>query len=100
MVLGNKIKRGRKKEKEGRSFGKLPSFFFPPFLFVFLTVFLLMVLLRCGDFGPNLVVFLCFKDSISFESLKFLIKITICCRNSKLSWIDKNLDQTLRGYRA
>ena len=52
MVVGNKNKRGRKKEKEGRGFGRLPSFFF-----VFLTVFFAMVLLRCGDFGPNLVVF-------------------------------------------
>ena len=52
MVVGNKNKRGPKKEKEGRCFGRLPSFFFTPFLFV---------------------VFLCFEDSISLESLKFLI---------------------------
>ena len=55
MVVGNKSKRGRKKEKGG-GFGRLPSFFFSPFLFVFLTVCFLMVLLRCGDFGPILVV--------------------------------------------
>ena len=60
MVVGNKNKRVRKKEKEGRGFGRLPSFFFPTFLFVFLTVCFLMVLLRCGDFGPNLVVFFVF----------------------------------------
>ena len=47
----------QKKEKEGRGFGKLPSFFFPHFLFVFLTVCFSSVLLRCVDFGPNLVVF-------------------------------------------
>ena len=34
MVVGNKDKRRQKKEKEGRSFGRLPSFFFPPFFFV------------------------------------------------------------------
>ena len=33
-VVGNKDKRGRKKEKEGRGFEELPSFFFPPFLLV------------------------------------------------------------------
>ena len=59
---GNKNKRGRKKEEEGRGFQRLPAFFFPPFLFVFLTVsfFFLIVLLRCVDFGPNLVVFFVF----------------------------------------
>ena len=57
MVVGDKNKKGRKKEKEGRGFGRLPSFFFPPFLFVFLTVCFLVVVLRCGDCGPNLVVF-------------------------------------------
>ena len=34
MVVGNKDKRGRKKEKEGWGFGRLPSFFFPPFSLV------------------------------------------------------------------
>ena len=34
--MGNEDKRGRKKEKEGRGFGRLPSFFFPSFLLVFL----------------------------------------------------------------
>ena len=33
MVAANEDKRGRKKEKEGRGFGELPSFFFPAFLF-------------------------------------------------------------------
>ena len=50
-------KKGRKKEKEGRGFGRLPSFFSPPFLFVFLTVCFLVFVLRCCDCGPNLVVF-------------------------------------------
>ena len=47
---GSKDKKGRKKEKEGRGFGRLPSFLFPPFLF-FSKFFC-----NC-DFGPNLVVF-------------------------------------------
>ena len=38
MVVGNKDKRGWKKEKEGRGFGGLLSFFFPPFLLVFLMI--------------------------------------------------------------
>ena len=29
MVVGNKDKKGRQIEKEGRGFGRLPSFFFP-----------------------------------------------------------------------
>ena len=49
MVVGNKDKRGRKEEKEGRGFRRLSSFFFPPFLF-----------LQGGDFGLNLVVFFVF----------------------------------------
>ena len=44
MVAGNKNKRGQKKEKEGRGFGRLPSFFFPSFLFVFSRFF------SSGDF--------------------------------------------------
>ena len=60
MVVGNKNKRGRKKEKEGRGFGRLPSFFFPPFLFVFLTI---CFLLRCGAFVQIWFCFLCFGDS-------------------------------------
>ena len=52
MVVGDKNKKGRKKEKEGRGFGRLPSF-----LFIFLTVCFLVVVLRCGDCGSNLVVF-------------------------------------------
>ena len=61
MVVGNKNKRGRKKEKEGRGFGRLPSsFFFPPFLFVFLTI---CFLLRCGAFVQIWLCFLCFEDS-------------------------------------
>ena len=51
MVVGNKNKRVRKKEKEGRGFRRSPSFFFPPFLFVFSRF------LSSGDFGLNLVVF-------------------------------------------
>ena len=54
MVVGNKNKRGRKKEKEGRGFRMLPSFLFPPFLFVYSKFF------SSGDFGPNLVVFFVF----------------------------------------
>ena len=38
MAVENKDKRGRKKEKEGRGFGRLPSFFFPPFLLVSLMI--------------------------------------------------------------
>ena len=34
MVVDNKDKKGRKKEKEGKSFGRLPSFFLPLFLLV------------------------------------------------------------------
>ena len=34
MVVGSKDKKERKKEKEGRGFGRLPSFFYPPFLLV------------------------------------------------------------------
>ena len=59
MVMENKNKRGRIKEKEGRGFGRLPSFFIPPFLFFF-SRFFSSVLLRCGVFGPNLVVFFVF----------------------------------------
>ena len=51
MVVGDKNKKGRKKEKEGKGFGRLPSFFFPPFLFIFLTIFFLVVVLRCGDWS-------------------------------------------------
>ena len=51
---GSRDKKGRKKEKEGRGFGRLPSFFFPPFLFVFSKFF------STCDFGPNLVLFLLF----------------------------------------
>ena len=48
MVVGNKDKRGRMEEREGRGFGMLPSFFFPPF-----CLFSHGCLLKCGDFGPN-----------------------------------------------
>ena len=34
LVFIIKNKRGRKKEKEGRGFGRLPSFSFPPFLLI------------------------------------------------------------------
>ena len=50
MVVGNKNKRGLKKEKEGRGFERLPSFFFPPFLFSHNCLFWVMI------FGLNLVV--------------------------------------------
>ena len=59
MVVGNKNKRGRKKEKEGSGFGRLPSFFFPPFLLVFLTI---CFMLRCGAFVQIWLCFLCFGD--------------------------------------
>ena len=55
MVVGNKDKRGRNKEKEGRGFGRLPSFSFILF-FLFCHGFLL----KCSDFGSNLVVFFVF----------------------------------------
>ena len=51
MVVGGRDKRGRKEEKEGRGFGRLPSFFFPSFFVCFLKVF------STCDFGPTLVVF-------------------------------------------
>ena len=73
MVVGNKNKRWRKKEKEGRGFGRLPSFFFPPFLFVFLTVCFLVFCSGVVIFVQIWLCFLCFEDSIGFESLKFLI---------------------------
>ena len=69
MVVGNKDRRGRKKEKEGRGFGRLPSFFIPPFLFVFSRFFLVVILVQIW------LCFLYFEDSISFEFLKFLIVI-------------------------
>ena len=43
-----------------KGFWKVAFFFFPPVLFVFFTICFLIVLLRCGDFGPNLVVFFVF----------------------------------------
>ena len=52
MMVGDKNKTGRMKEKERMGFGWLP-----PFLFVFHMVSFLVVVLRCGDCGPNLVVF-------------------------------------------
>ena len=69
MVVGNKNKRGRKKEKEGRGFGRLPSFFFPPFLFVFLTVCFLVL---CWGVVILVPIWLCFEDSSGFEPLKYL----------------------------
>ena len=62
MVVGNKDKTGRKKENEGRGFGRLPSF-----LFVFSRFFLMVILVEIW------LCFLLFEDSISFELLKFLI---------------------------
>ena len=38
MVVGGKDNRGRKKEKEGRGFGRLPLFFFSSFFVDFLIV--------------------------------------------------------------
>ena len=34
MIVGNNDKRGRKIEKEGRGFGRLPHFFYPPIFLV------------------------------------------------------------------
>ena len=67
MVVGNNDKTGRKKAKEGRGFGRLPSFVFPPFLFVFSRFFLVVFLVQIW------LSFLCFEDSISVEFLKFSI---------------------------
>ena len=67
MVVGNKDKRGREKEKEGRGFGRSPSFFFPPFClfsYSFIEVVILVQIWSC---------FLCFEDSSGFEFLKILI---------------------------
>ena len=61
---GSGDKKGRKKEKEGRGFGRLPSFFFPPFLFVFSKFF------STCEFGPNLVVFLLFWGFDYFRILE------------------------------
>ena len=69
MVVGVETKKGRKKEKQGRGFGRLPSFFFPPFLFVFSKFFLLVILVQIW------LCFCYFEDSITFEFLKFLIVI-------------------------
>ena len=67
MVVGNKDKRGRKKEKEGRGFGSSLSFFFPPSLWVFLMIvyFGYCFLVQIWSF------FLYFEDSNGFEFLKF-----------------------------
>ena len=62
---GSRDKKGRKKEKEGRGFGRLPSFFFPPFLFVFTKLFF-----STSDFGPNLVVFFVFWGFDYFRILE------------------------------
>ena len=45
-MVGNKDKRGRKEEKEGRGFGRLPSFFFSPFLFVFSRFSVVVILVQ------------------------------------------------------
>ena len=73
MVVGVD-KKGRKKEKEGRGFGRLPSFFFPPFLFFSKFFFVLVILVQIWLF------FCYFEDSITLESLKFLIVINKCVR--------------------
>ena len=67
MVVANKDKRERKKGNEGRGFGRLPSFYFPSFLFVFSRLFLVVILVQIW------LCFLCFEDSISFEFLKFTL---------------------------
>ena len=51
MVVGNKDKRGRKKEKEGRGFRRLPFYKLSSFFVCFLEVY------ASGGFGPNFVVF-------------------------------------------
>ena len=68
MVVGNKDKRGRKKEIEGRGLGRLPSFFFPPFLFVFSRFFLLVILVQ---------IWLCFFVFWGFDYCRIL-KIFNC----------------------
>ena len=65
LVVGNKGKRGRKKEKEGRGFGRLPSFFF--LLFCWILIIVYFKKLFWSKFGP----FLYFEDSNSLEFLKF-----------------------------
>ena len=66
MVVGNKDKRGRKKEKEGRGFGRLP-FFLSSFFVGFSHDCLIWVMFV----GPNLVFFLRIRtvsNSCNFES--------------------------------
>ena len=55
-----------KERKRRKGFCKVAFFFLSSFFVCFLKVF------STCDFGPNLVVFLCFGDSITFEFLKFL----------------------------
>ena len=85
MVVGNKNKRGRKKEKEGRGFGRLPSSFFLPFLFVFLTVCFLMDLLRCVILVQIWLCFLCFEDLISLVLEVFNCAFVWTLRGIRLS---------------
>ena len=68
MVVGNKDKRARKKEKEERDFERLPSLFFPPFLFGS-HIIVYFEKLFWSKFGH----FLYFEGSNSFEFLKFRI---------------------------
>ena len=51
-----KTKEEERKKKKGGVLEGCLLFSSLIFCFVFLTVCLLMVLLRCGDLGPNLVV--------------------------------------------
>ena len=73
MVVGYTDKRGRKKEKEGRGFGRLPYFFFPPSLCVFSWLFNSSVVILVQSCS----CFLCFEDSSGFEFLKFLIILLV-----------------------
>ena len=54
------------KEKKGRGFGRLPSFFFPPFFFPHNCLFWAMI------FGPNLVVVFVFRGFERFRILEVL----------------------------
>ena len=80
-----KDKRGRKKEKEGRGFGRLPSFFFPHFSLVFSWLF------NWGlDFCQNLVVFFVFWGFEMFRIFEIsnqIYEVVIIYHFKLISWV-------------
>ena len=82
MVVGSKDKRERKKEKERRVFGRLPSIFFPSFCWFHIIVYFKKIcLLQISSF------FLYFESSNSFEFL-----------NSKSIRIFNNFNERISFY--